>query len=189
MNSGQETFPGIAYSVIYSNTDEFVQPNLDDSGSSALHGGGGVVSNTALQDVCPGHFADHLQGASFDPVAFALTLDALSHPGPADAKRIDRSVCTEPTPTYTSLQESAARLVQVSTAIFADRFQSQPRTSAEPPLACYVFARCPAPRATPSQQVRGERHAARRRHARRHRRHSHRRHGHRRRHAHARFAG
>jgi hypothetical protein len=180
MNSRQETFPGISYSVVYSTTDEFVQPDLSDSGTSSLHGGGGEVSNVAMQDICPGHFADHLQGASFDPVAFALTMDALDHPGPADPKRIEPSVCTQPTAPYTSPQESIPRILAVSTSIFADRFQNQPRVSAEPPLACYVFARCPVT-ATPTQQVRGERrahrHAAHRRghrHARHHRRAVHR---------------
>ena len=33
LNSGQETFAGIDYTAIYSHTDEFVQPNMDDTGT------------------------------------------------------------------------------------------------------------------------------------------------------------
>ncbi|MGK3209270.1 lipase family alpha/beta hydrolase [Amycolatopsis sp. MEPSY49] len=53
MNSYQQTFPGISYTQIYTRTDEFVQPNLDDSGTTSLHGGGGAITNVALQDIAP----------------------------------------------------------------------------------------------------------------------------------------
>jgi triacylglycerol esterase/lipase EstA (alpha/beta hydrolase family) len=49
LNSYQETFPGISYTVVYTHTDEVVTPNLSDSGSSSLHGGGGEISNVAIQ--------------------------------------------------------------------------------------------------------------------------------------------
>ncbi|WP_246127389.1 hypothetical protein [Amycolatopsis rhizosphaerae] len=50
MNSIQETFPGISYTNIYTRTDEFVQPNLDDHGTTSLHGGDGAITNVAIQE-------------------------------------------------------------------------------------------------------------------------------------------
>lgn len=94
MNSYQETFPGISYTQIYTRTDEFVQPNLDDSGTTSLHGGGGAITNVALQEICPADVSsEHLAVGTYDPVAYALALDALDHPGPAAPGRIDRAVC------------------------------------------------------------------------------------------------
>lgn len=94
MNSRQETFPGISYTVIYTATDEFVQPNLDERGTSSLHGGGGQVRNIATQEICPGTPNEHLSVATYDAVGYAIAMDALDHPGPADPRRISRDVCT-----------------------------------------------------------------------------------------------
>src|SRR5215204_4965299 len=60
VNSHQETFPGISYTEIYSHFDEIVTPNSDDTGSSSLHGGGGAITNVAIQDVCPADPSEHL---------------------------------------------------------------------------------------------------------------------------------
>jgi triacylglycerol esterase/lipase EstA (alpha/beta hydrolase family) len=95
LNSGQETFPGISYTEIYSHQDQFVTPALDDTGTSSLHGGGGRITNVALQDVCPGHLAEHVKAVTYDAVGYALAVDALTHDGPADPARIDRRVCNE----------------------------------------------------------------------------------------------
>src|SRR5436190_11290501 len=87
LNSFAETFPGISYTEVYSQNDEIVVPNLDESGSSSLHTGGGQIANIAVQQVCPGHVADHLAMGSYDPVGYALALDAVTHAGPAQAAR------------------------------------------------------------------------------------------------------
>jgi triacylglycerol esterase/lipase EstA (alpha/beta hydrolase family) len=94
MNSGQETFAGISYTAIYTHTDQIVQPNLDNRGSTSLHGPG-AITNVATQDVCPANTADHIAIGTYDPVAYALALDALDHPGPANPRRIPPSVCTQ----------------------------------------------------------------------------------------------
>lgn len=140
LNSHRKTFAGISYSAIYSRTDEFVQPNLDDSGTSSLRGGEGDVANVALQDVCPLHVADHLQTAVWDPISWALTLDALTHAGPADPARIDRAVCARLTMPYTDAVEAHARFAGSVVTIFGDRFLTQPRTASEPALRAYVTA-------------------------------------------------
>jgi triacylglycerol esterase/lipase EstA (alpha/beta hydrolase family) len=141
LNSRQETFPGIAYTNIYSHTSQFVQPNLSDIGSTSLHGGGGTVANIALQSICPLDVADHL-AYYYDPVAYALVIDALTHAGPADPRRIDRSVCTKVSMPYEQPTDVPTYTVHIYNAIFIDRLHSQPQTSAEPPLKCYVTASC-----------------------------------------------
>ena len=87
LNSYQETFPGISYTEVYSHFDEIVTPNSDDTGSSSVHGGGGAITNVAIQDVCPADPSEHLAIGTQDYVAYDLAIDALEHPGPADPAR------------------------------------------------------------------------------------------------------
>lgn len=139
LNSGQETFPGISYTEIYSHNDEEVQPNQNDSGTSSLHGGGGQITNVAVQDVCPNDTSEHLAVGSYDPVTWSLLLDALNHPGPAVPARIGVTPCTElfmpgVNPVTFPMDASGAALdVETSPA------QS---LTAEGPLACYTTASC-----------------------------------------------
>jgi hypothetical protein len=92
-NSYQETFAGISYTAIYTKVDQFVQPNLDHTGTTSLSGPGDIT-NVALQDICPANSAEHLAIGTYDPVGYALAMDALQHEGPADPARIDASICT-----------------------------------------------------------------------------------------------
>ena len=142
LNSGQETFPGIAYTNVYSHTSQFVQPNLDESGTTSLHGGGGSIANIATQDICPLNVADHL-AYWYDPVGFALVVDALTHSGPADTARIDRSVCTQVTNPFVPVTDVPTYTAYLYDAIFVNRFFQEPQTPSEPPLRCYVTASCP----------------------------------------------
>jgi pimeloyl-ACP methyl ester carboxylesterase len=146
LNSYQETFPGISYTEIYSHFDEIVTPNSDDNGSSSLHGGGGEITNVAIQDLCPADFSEHLAIGTQDNVAYDLAVDALEHPGPADPARAaasDPGICTplalmpgiNPATYPTDLASAAADLA-VNTA-------TAPQVTSEPPLACYVTASCP----------------------------------------------
>jgi hypothetical protein len=146
LNSGQETFPDISYTNVYSHASQFVQPNLNDTGTTPLHGGGGAIANIATQDICPLNVADHL-AYYYDPVAYAIVLDALTHPGPADPARIDRSVCTQLSMPYVKPTDIPTYTVHLYNAIFIDRFVNEPHTGNEPPLKCYVTASCPT---TPS---------------------------------------
>jgi triacylglycerol esterase/lipase EstA (alpha/beta hydrolase family) len=138
MNSYRETFAGISYTQIYTHLDEIVQPNLDHTGSTSLSGRGDIT-NVATQDVCPTNTADHIAVGSYDPVAYALAVDALDHPGPADPRRIPQSVCTEavmpgvePSTLATNL---AGAWLQIMTALISD-----PRVDAEPALEPYTKA-------------------------------------------------
>ena len=95
LNSRAETWSGVSYTSIYTHTDEIVQPNLDDTGSSSLRTGAGRIENVATQDVCPNDTNEHLLLGLIDPVAYALAVDALGHDGPADPKRIAATVCAD----------------------------------------------------------------------------------------------
>lgn len=139
LNSLAETHRGIDYTVIYTQLDQVVTPNLDDSGSSALHTGGGTIVNVALQDVCPGHPADHFTIGTTDAVAYALAVDALDHEGPADPGRIPLTVCAEPFMPGVDpaeLPANEARLLQQVVTATAGAEQ----VAVEPPLRAYAFA-------------------------------------------------
>jgi triacylglycerol esterase/lipase EstA (alpha/beta hydrolase family) len=144
INSYQETFPGISYTEIYTHFDEVVTPNSDDTGSSSLHGGGGEITNVAVQEICPLDLNEHNGLGTVDNVAYALAVDALTHPGPADPSRIDAgAVCSQPlmpgVNPLTFPTDAASTLADDLTNIF-----THPPTPAEPPLKCYVTASCPA---------------------------------------------
>jgi hypothetical protein len=160
LNSYQETFPGISYTEIYSHFDEIVTPNNDDTGSSSLHGGGGDITNVAIQDICPLDPSEHLAIGTQDAVAYDLAVDALEHPGPADPARAqagDSGICTplklmpgiNPV-TYPADLASAAADLATNTA-------TAPSVKSEPPLACYVTASCGAGATQPATATKAAR--------------------------------
>lgn len=140
INSRQETFAGISYTQIYTRTDEFVQPNLDDTGTTSLHTGDGDITNVALQDVCPtGVTSEHLAVGTYDPVAYALAMDALDHDGPAEPGRIDPAVCARlfmPGVDPVAFPGNYAALV----ATIAQQLALHPKVAAEPELRSYTLA-------------------------------------------------
>jgi hypothetical protein len=130
-----------------------VTPNDNDKGSSSVHGPG-RITNVALQDVCPADPSEHLAIGTTDATAWALFLDALTHDGPANPKRIDSAVCTQqfmpgvnPATFPTDAATAAAALETAE--------QTHPTVKSEPPLLCYVTATCPnQPQARIRLQVR-----------------------------------
>lgn len=137
MNSHQETFAGISYTVIYTHYDQFVQPNLDDSGTSSLRGPGDIT-NVATQDLCPANLADHLSVGTYDPVAYALAMDALDHPGPADPARVAPSVCTEVFMPGVDPRTFPTTYADLNAQIFGS-LMLDPRVDAEPALRPYTL--------------------------------------------------
>ncbi|MGQ0630329.1 MAG: esterase/lipase family protein [Sporichthyaceae bacterium] len=133
LNSGQQTYPGISYSTIYSQTDEIIVPSTN----SELPAGPGKVSNVALGEICPLHVADHLAVGTFDPVAYALVLDALTNPGPAQASRIDASVCTQLVHPGVD-QETFLMDFTAASAALVDQIANGPMVTAEPALPAYA---------------------------------------------------
>lgn len=138
LNAGQETYAGISYTQIWSTTlDEIVVPNFGPAASSSLHTGPGSIANVAAQSICPLHVADHLTMGTFDPVAYALVNDALGHPGPASAARINRAVCRALTMPGVTPAAAAAGLLRVG-AVAGEQVLLYPHVGHEPALAAYV---------------------------------------------------
>lgn len=139
LNSHQETFAGISYTNVYTKADEFVQPNLDDSGTSSLHTGDGRITNVALQDLCPASASEHIAVGTYDPIAYAsLGMDALTHDGPADPSRIDRAVCTQsfmPGGTCGPPSASSACIRSSSPSVWRPRPPAGGTTPSTPPAA------------------------------------------------------
>jgi triacylglycerol esterase/lipase EstA (alpha/beta hydrolase family) len=144
LNAGAETWAGISYTSIYSHTDEVVVPNLDSTGSTSLHTGAGAIANIAIQDVCPLALTEHIGLGTYDPVAYAIALDALDHDGPADRSRVTTSVCTEllmpGANPATYVTDYAATIADLATNL-----ATASTVAAEPGLRCYVTDSCPAP--------------------------------------------
>jgi hypothetical protein len=151
LNSAQETFPGISYTSIYTDTDEVVVPNIGPAASSSLSGGGGAVTNVAIQSVCPNDVTEHIGIGIYDNTAYQLALDALSHPGPADPARVSPTACVDPLMPGIDPRTYAADYADTLASIAAT-VAAAPRTASEPPLACYVTATCPAARAAAQQR-------------------------------------
>jgi hypothetical protein len=143
LNSYQESFPGISYTEIYTHFDEIVTPNTDQTGSSSIHGGGGEITNVAIQEICPLDVSEHLAVGTQDNTAYALAVDALSHPGPAVPANVPQSVCTDPLmPGINKVTYAADALA--AAAAFAQNEATAPQVQSEPPLKCYVTASCGA---------------------------------------------
>jgi hypothetical protein len=140
LNSGQETFPGISYTDVYTVTDDVVAPNLPGIATTTPLSGPGDITNVAVQQLCPTMVTEHLILASSNPVAAQLALDALSHPGPA-APRVPPSTCALPPdampgmPTLTT-QTGASSVL----ASFALASATAPLVPSEPALPAYVYA-------------------------------------------------
>lgn len=86
--------------AIYSNDDEVVIPQGWDNASGSLKDEREIGrSNILLQSICnnlPAGTSVGHTGMLTNSLAIALTMDALSHPGPANVSRIDRTtVCAQ----------------------------------------------------------------------------------------------
>ena len=139
LNTGPETWPGIDYTSIYTYADEVVTPNVPPDASSALAGDSAAVRNIAVQELCPTSNPDHLAIGSYDAAAYALVVDALDHPGPADPARIPATACAQafmPGVDPASFATDFAALVQ----FIVDTQSNAATVTTEPPLRCYATA-------------------------------------------------
>ena len=131
LNSVSETPGHLAYTQIYSQTDELVEPS-----STAPLAGGPNTANIAIQSICPGRVVHHA-GLLSDPVVWELTLDALTHPGPANPGRIDGGACLETAMPYvTEADVLSGNVFLYSRAALA--FYQHPGVAAEPALMPYA---------------------------------------------------
>ncbi len=141
LNSRQETFPGISYTDVFTLTDEVVVPNFGPAASSSLHGGGGAITNVAIQTVCPNDPTEHIGIGIYDHTAYALALDAMTHAGPADPSRVSPSVCLDTLMPGVDPVAFPVNFAHTNTAV-ATTLATYPHVPAEPQLACYVTATC-----------------------------------------------
>jgi hypothetical protein len=84
---------GPSYTAIGSQTDELLQPGLPTATSTYRIPSPDAV-NVQVQDLCPGRIVTHGQ-AVFDAAELAIVMDALTHPGPADLRRIGHTPCSQ----------------------------------------------------------------------------------------------
>jgi pimeloyl-ACP methyl ester carboxylesterase len=132
LQSAPVPLDGPAITSIYSRTDEFAYP---EPAASTLDGG----TNIAVQDVCPLHVADHIVMIA-DAVAFALALDALAHPGPADSARITNRahLCLQQFLPYANVV-AGLPLINTGVAFLYGLLFQGPKLSAEPTLPGYAY--------------------------------------------------
>jgi hypothetical protein len=140
LDSRQVTFPGIAYTVIYTRTDDVVTPDVN--GDLSVLPPRPNVTNVAIQDICPTDDSDHLTLVA-SPAAYAVAINAIDHPGhPADLAEVRPS---QPCLPGTEPGVDPSDFVGEEAHIIAD---VGPRllegmVDREPALKCYVTASCP----------------------------------------------
>ena len=135
LNSGGETFRGIDYTVVWTDYDEFLNPPGKLVGGEPTRVDG--ATNIRLQDICPANTADHVSIGVYDPVTYAVIIDALTHPGPADPARLDRGVCSQALPPHVDPVTFPANYAKVWGEIWA-QLLTHPGVPAEPPLKDYA---------------------------------------------------
>jgi pimeloyl-ACP methyl ester carboxylesterase len=128
LNSGPLP-PSVSYTSVYTMTDEVIFPQPE---GSRIDG----AANISVQSICPGRLVDHALMLA-DNVAWALALDALAHDGPADAARINRSVCDQPFLPGADMPGFFTGGVSTGTA-FTNVLVNGPRVTLEPPLPDYA---------------------------------------------------
>lgn len=121
---------GPSYTTVYSLMDESV---VADGRAPSLPG----AYRVGVQDICPARLWPTHVAMVVDQVSYDLVADALDHPGPADAARIDRADCLR---TVMPLNSQAA--VDALPGLLAYPVEllvhSQPWADAEPALRPYA---------------------------------------------------
>lgn len=128
--------------TIYSGFDDLVSNEFGTNASSYLHDMRGVgVSNNRVQSLCPhkpaGSFYLH-EGNLYNPVGYALVVDALTHNGPGNASRIDLNTeCDKIVPDGMSLVDVLATEALIPDCL-RHILEYQPKTINEPPIKAYA---------------------------------------------------
>lgn len=95
-NGGDSAY--VPTTSIYTSTDTIVQPQSGTGASAFLGNANGVaVTNNEIQNICPLQIAGSVythEGVLYNPIAYALAVDALTNPGPGQVSRLDlSSIC------------------------------------------------------------------------------------------------
>ncbi|EAW11815.1 putative lipase [Aspergillus clavatus NRRL 1] len=128
--------------TIYSSFDEIVQPMSGSQASAILGDARAVgVSNNQVQTVCGSKPAGGIythEGVLYNPLAWALAVDALTHDGPGDPSRLNLDdVCGRLLPPQLGLDDflGTEGLLLVG---LAEALAYMPKTLREPPIAGYA---------------------------------------------------
>lgn len=122
--------------------DEIVEPQQATAASAFLQGPSNLVTNNEFQTVCP----SGSPGASFfghatslyNPLAYALVVDALTHDGPGLASRLDlASVCSTYSAPGLTIADNLQTAALIPVALVLD-LEYSPKGVTEPPLKAYV---------------------------------------------------
>lgn len=143
VNSEDETPGAVDYTSLYTLFDELVQPAAPTPTAALDFGQDNPrVSNILLQDVCPGHLAEHFSIGTTDTLAFALALDAISNPGPADVTRAGGSsqLCglLPVNLAELTMPQRAADLLTIVASTVGNGLPDPHLANAEPPLMDYA---------------------------------------------------
>ena len=132
LNSQPDETPGrsIGWTTIRSLSDQTVKPitRKAKTSTSALKG----ATNILIQDFCPKRKTSHI-GTALDSITFSAIQDAMSHPGPAKAKRMKKPVggCgTRYAPGYTNSEGDT--LIALANGVTGGNQTSMPTVSSEP---------------------------------------------------------
>lgn len=121
---------GPSYTAFSSNLDEIIIPQ-----PMASHLVAPGARNYVLQDHCPLDVAEHLF-ITFEKPFLQLTLDALTHRGPAELERIPRLSCG-------LLPQAAGTVPSLVTFLLgASQVMARYAVRDEPPLRCYLRPAC-----------------------------------------------
>ncbi|KAH8795322.1 hypothetical protein BGZ57DRAFT_809880 [Hyaloscypha finlandica] len=137
-NGGDSAY--VPTTTVYSLTDEIVQPQEGTAASGFLNDARNVgVSNTFLQGACLAEPAGLLythEGVLYNPVAYALVVDALQHPGPGSFSRVSGQcgAIVAPGLSLSDVIETEALIPLAVLNIFA----YSPKVDSEPVLKAYA---------------------------------------------------
>lgn len=128
LNAGDETPGAVSYTSLYTEDDESITPVA----TAELDG----AANVLIQVLCPNREVGH-GGFLHDAVVFAVVIDALTHPGPADPARVAPATCGEshmPGISDADVLQGNAQAIPGLARILAARAPSEPtlRSYAEP---------------------------------------------------------
>lgn len=138
LNKGAQAWAPVDYTSLYSLTDDVVTP---PAARSTITPAAGVnIANIAVQQVCPASTVKHVAGAA-DGVYWALVMDALLRPGPADASRVSNGVCGSYVPGVTGAT-AEQKTTEIANAA-GGRIVAYPTVPAEPALKAYAAADAP----------------------------------------------
>ena len=142
MNSDEQTFPGIAYTDIWSLTDEVAGWNVGSDRVSPLPPAPNVL-NVSTQSICPLQPVEHLTIPA-NEAAYAVAMAALATPGQLpNLANINRAqVCASPLMPYVT--PASLVLNEANFVTLVGERATVGEVTSEPPLKCYVTASCSA---------------------------------------------